>query len=282
MKHPVISVIMSVYNPDMEKLILAADSIIDQTYRSWELIIYDDGSDVSYRKSIKEIRKRDNRIRILRGKSNRGLAYGLNICIKLSKGRYIARMDDDDVSLRGRLQTQKQFLDSHNQFSWVGCCAYVYDDRGVWGTTMRPECPSYHDFLHSSPFIHPGVMFRREALKEGYRSSMVTKRCEDYELFMRLYSKGLRGFNIQECLLKYREDRACLKRAWTYSFFEMLIRIKGFWKMGTLNIRTIPYVFKPLAVKFASYFPAASQRVRIRLNKRYDCKKEIVTDEIFR
>ena len=99
---PKISVIMSTFNPKELELSRSVQSIIDQSYTSWELLIYDDGSDSEGREIIEQMTKFDKRIRYLRGDSNRGIAVGLNECIKVSKGEYIARMDDDDVCLPRR------------------------------------------------------------------------------------------------------------------------------------------------------------------------------------
>lgn len=245
-----ISVIMGVYNPtDKGQFFQAIQSIVDQSFTSWELILRDDGSDEKYRELIDSCALLDERIIIKRNNNNRGLAYTLNRCIEDSKGNYIARMDADDISNPQRFDTQYSFLESNTEYQWVGSNAYYIDDNGIWGNYITEEKPNKKSFLKHSPFIHPSVMFRREILIKngGYSESFLTARCEDYELFMRLYSKGYLGYNIQEYLLKYREDLLSYgRRKFKFYFREAKIRYKWFKKLKILNVGTFPYLIKPL------------------------------------
>ena len=266
---PKISVIMSTFNPKELELRRSVQSIIDQSYSFWELLIYDDGSDSEGREIIEQIAKLDKRIRYLRGDSNRGIAVGLNECIKVSKGEYIARMDDDDVCMPRRFERQLEFLQMHDNYQWVGVLADLFDESGVWGRADRPERPVPKHFFHSSPFIHPSVMFRRDVLLAigGYSVSKATSRCEDYELFMRLYAQGYKGYNLQEVLFQYQEESAVLRRSWKYCYYEALIRLCGFNQLEILSIKTLPYVLKPMAVRTLALFPRLAQKIRVKRNK---------------
>ena len=270
MSQVLVSVIMGTYNPDCEKLKKSVESIITQTYTNWELLLYDDGSEKNTAGNIRKIAETDQRIRYVCGGENRGLAYALNVCIVQAKGEYIARMDDDDEAFPERIEKQVAFLEENPEYSWTGCAAELIDTDGCWGIAMRPECPDKKAFLKYSPYIHPGVIFRRNVLKEanGYRDSMWTARCEDYELFMRLTASGHRGYNMQETLIRYREDSKYLKRRFRYCFSEMLIRIQGFYRLKLFGIQTIPYILKPIMVYVASRFPAAAQKIRRYKNKK--------------
>ncbi len=246
-----ISVIMGVFNPERTRLFRAVDSIRRQTFREWELLLYDDGSDSACARVIREVAAQDERIKYLRAGRNRGLAHALNACLRLASGRYIARMDDDDVARQDRLEKQYAFLNAHPQFQWVGSNAELSDARGVWGYQKMPEIPTARDFLFNSPYIHPSVMFRREVLTEngGYSAARRDRLNEDYELFMRLHRKGNRGCNLQEPLLQYWEDYASLrKRTYRRRILEMKLRYRGFKDLGILNRGTFPYVLKPLLV----------------------------------
>ena len=103
------------------------DSILDQSFNDFEFLIYDDGSDEECRRFIEEIGQLDSRIRILRGEENRGIAYGLNACIRAAKGAYLARMDGDDISLPHRLEVQKAFLDVNPEIDYVGSAAALLE-----------------------------------------------------------------------------------------------------------------------------------------------------------
>ncbi len=245
-----VSIIMGVYNPEHEEWLKASIcSMIDQSLTEWEMILYDDGSDAVYKERIEKAAKMDQRIRLIRGRENRGLAYALNQCLKHAKGRYVARMDDDDISMPERLEKQYQFLEKNQEFGWAGTTAALFDAGGIWGKEELSEIPGAEDFLKHSPYIHPSVMFRSEVLKHagGYLAARRTKRCEDYELFMRLCAEGLRGYNIQEELFLYREDyRSYRKRKMKYRLFEMQIRYQGFQKLHILTPASLPYVLRPL------------------------------------
>ncbi|MBC8544965.1 glycosyltransferase [Bianquea renquensis] len=247
-----ISVIMGVFNPaDKNRFFGAIDSIIRQSFQDWELILYDDGSEEPYRRVIAEAANLDTRIRLFGGTHNRGLAYALNECIRHARGTYIARMDDDDISRADRLERQYRYLETHPQYQWTGSNAELIDSQGVWGYQTMPEIPKARDFLLNSPYIHPSVMIRKECLTQhgGYSTSKEILQCEDYELFMRLYGNGCRGYNIQEALLQYWEDFASYrKRTYRRRIREMKLRRKGFQMLGILDRTTVYYVLKPLLV----------------------------------
>lgn len=246
-----ISVIMGIYNPlNSAQLKEAILSIINQTMTEWELILCDDGSCGDYVPMIQEAIQMDDRIIRIRNKTNKGLGYSLNQCLSIAQGKYIARMDGDDVSEPDRLQKEYDFLETHKEYQWVGSNSVLFDQNGVWGEDRMPENPKAEDFLAYSPYIHPSVMFRASVLRKinGYPISQETRRCEDYELFMRLYREGYRGYNIQEPLLRYREDEYTYKKRTLYSRIqEMKIRYQGFHSLGLLRPEYVGYVMKPLA-----------------------------------
>lgn len=265
-----ISVIMGVYNPEKKQLRKAVESLITQTMQEWELLLYDDGSDADYIELIYEVSGIDKRIIYIRNEKNHGLAYALNQCMKRTKGKYIARMDDDDESRPDRFRRQYEFLESNADYGWVGSNAELFDGETVWGCQRMPEIPEEKDFLKFSPYIHPSVMFRREVLlkSHGYIPAKVTRRCEDYELFMRLHIKGLRGYNIQDNLLRYREDEeAYRRRLFKYRVNEMVLRYRGFRRMGILRPSTVSYVLRPLA---GAVVPVSFLRFVLRRKKTAD------------
>lgn len=256
-----VSVIMGVYNPVSEAgLWQAVDSIRRQTFKEWELILCDDGSDASHSAMIGRLAGMDERIVFLRNEENMGLGYSLNRCLHRAMGKYIARMDDDDISKEERLEKEYTFLERHPQYEWVGSNAELFDAGGTWGTDYVPRFPRAEDFLRYSPYIHPSVMFRRRFLVEcgGYQTTELTRRCEDYELFMRLHGQGARGYNIQESLLAYREDETSYrKRTAKTRGREAAVRLDGFRKLGILRPDTFHYVLRPLV---AGVVPSAILR----------------------
>lgn len=248
---PKISVIMGIYNQwNKEYLEQAIMSVLRQSFWDFEFLIYNDGSDSSICEQLERYRQLDNRIVLLHGKENCGLAYSLNTCIHAAKGKYLARMDDDDISAPERFAVQYAYLESHPEIAYVGCNAKLIDDEGVWGARSMPEFPQKQSFLRYSPFIHPTVMLRKSIFKEqeAYRFSAETWRCEDYELFMRLAKLGYQGANIQQELFYYRENSdSYKKRKLCYRLDEMKLRYRNFREMGLLTPFNLLYVVRPLA-----------------------------------
>ncbi len=249
-----LSVIMGVYSDqstaDLDR---AVNSILTQTFRDFEFIIYDDGSCPESSRFIKELSKRDKRIVIIGSEENNGLAFSLNKCLENANGKFIARMDDDDISMPKRFEKQLSFLKEHPEYDFCGCNAKIFDEKGEWGVTTRPENPTAEDYLKYSPFIHPTVMYRREALFEngGYLARKETLRCEDYEIFMRLFRLGLKGCNMQQILFKYHVDRETYHtRHFKFRVYEAKVRFKNFKEMGLLFPFGWAYCLRPIIGAF--------------------------------
>ena len=259
-KKPLVSIVMSAYNPMPHFFRRAIDSIRNQTLEDWEFIICDDCSGEKCGKFLKSFESTDPRIKVIRNRINSGLAVSLNKCVAHSEGRYIARMDDDDVSLPQRLEKQVAFLERHSEFSWVGCNTGLLNDNERYGERRVPECPEATDYLQYCPYIHPSVMFRRSVFDRngGYRKF---RRGEDYEFFMRLHSLGLRGYNMQEELFLYREaPHTSRRRGYYYQLEEMGIRLRGFKELDLLTPGNMVYVIKPMITGLISY----KQRIKIK------------------
>ncbi len=246
-----ISVIMGIYNQqNREQLSKAITSVLSQTFRNFEFIIYNDGSNEAVTEYLRKYSRTDNRIRFIDNPVNHGLAYSLNSCIDAAKGKYIARMDGDDICVSDRLQIQYDYLQQHPEIAFVGSNAHLLDDHGIWGVRRMPGQPQARDFLRYSPFIHPTVMIRRSVFEEteAYCAQKQTLRCEDYELFMRLWRLGYQGYNLQQELLLYREDRASYqKRRLCYRIDEMKLRYRNFKALHMLLPTGWLYVLRPLA-----------------------------------
>lgn len=248
---PIISVIMGIYNErDRSQVMKAVESILDQTYDKFEFIICDDGSEQGFYDWLKQYCEKDTRIRLLRKTQNGGLAAALNVCLAEAKGDYVARMDADDLSKPDRFERQLDFLTAHPEYALIGCGAELIDREGIWGERLPTETPQKSDFLWNSPFIHPTVIIRKHVLEElgGYATAAYAERTEDYDLFMRMYAAGYQGYNLQECLFQYREDRnAYAKRKYRYRINEARVRYRGYRNLGILAGH-FHNVMKPLLV----------------------------------
>ena len=262
------TVITGVYNEGLDRLQEAADSVLSQSLQDFEWIICDDGSEQAVHSFLEELAGRDQRIRLLTNPVNRGLAFSLNRCVKAATTALLLRQDTDDRSAPGRFERLVPFMEQHPQYALVSSNITLFDEKGAWGKMAYPEYPEKRDFLFCLPFMHGAVGLRREALIRhgGYCTGKRTRRCEDLELFSRLYALGEKGYTIQEELYEYREDAAAgRKRKYRYRVDEACLKWRAFRSLGLLP-RGIPYVVKPLAVGLLP--PALLNRLKDRYYKR--------------
>ena len=247
---------MGVYNQrDQKALKEAVNSILWQTYKDFEFIIWDDGSDPDAAEPVHKLEELDPRIHVVGREENKGLAFSLNGCIRLAKGKYIARMDADDISAPDRFARQVAFLEANPEYGWCGTNTKLFDENGEWGIRQMPKVPAMKDYFRYSPYVHPSVMFRAELFDEnhGYLSTEETLRCEDYELFMNLIQRGQKGYNLQEQLFSYRETRESYqKRTTQFRLNEAKTRYRNYKKMGKLFPVGWIFVLRPV---FACLLP---------------------------
>lgn len=199
---PVVSVVMAVYNGE-KHLNESVSSIINQTFRDFEFIIVDDGSTDSTPILLREFSRKDNRIKIIR-QENAGLPNALNRGILEAKGKYIARMDADDISLPDRFAKQVEFLERNQDVGLCGtACRLIGDSSGVSWTTTDPDEIKCR-LLFWPCITHSTAMMNKDLLVENnllYNPNY--KQAEDYELWARL-SKICKIANLPDILLLYR------------------------------------------------------------------------------
>lgn len=243
-----VSVIMGIRytKDDIAQLQRSVDSILDQSFADFEFLICDDGSTDDAKAYLEGLT--DDRIRLVRKDSCLDLASKLNLCLKYSRGHFIARMDDDDWSRSDRLEKEVAFLVSNQDIAFVGCNAALIQNGQKIGERHLPEQPVVKDFYITQPYIHPTLVFRAEALKAvgGYRESVDCILCEDYDLLLRLYEHGYAGANIQETLLDYTVPLPGMgKRKMIHRWNETVTRYRHFRTLGLLPGAML-YVAKPL------------------------------------
>lgn len=209
-----VSVIMGIYNC-ANTLGEAIDSIVNQTFSDWELIMCDDGSKddtLSVALSYKE--KYPEKIVVLKNERNLGLNATLNKCLAVAKGKFIARMDGDDVCSPERFAKELAVLESEPEIAIVSTDMAYFDESGTWGKMRHPTYPQGIDFLYETPFCHAPCMVRKEAYDavQGYSVDKKLLRVEDYHLWMKMYKAGYRGKNIGEILYSMRDDRDAYNR----------------------------------------------------------------------
>lgn len=202
---PVISVAMPVYNGE-KYLAAAIDSILAQTYTDFELIIIDDGSTDNSLQVLKEYQRHDARIRLI-ARQNKNLVTTLNDIISLARGKWIARMDQDDIALPLRFERQLDSLEKTGADlcgSWVRFFGTA--DKRIIKYPQSDEAIKMA-LLFGSPFAHPTVMMRNELVKNLHYDKAWEK-CEDYDLWERAARADWIMSNVPEVLLLYRQHAA--------------------------------------------------------------------------
>lgn len=206
-KSPLVSVIMPCYNRE-KYVVESIESILNQTYTNFEFIIIDDCSTDKTFEVVKEYAEKDKRILPFRNDKNYCYVYSLNKALKIAKGKYIARMDDDDISLPERLKKQVDFLENNEDIAVLGTFIEIFDNENNRYKSWIIE--SDNEVLKIlmtffNPICHPSVMIRKDFL-EKYNITYSKKHeySEDYIMWKTIIENNGKISNIPEILLKYR------------------------------------------------------------------------------
>ena len=204
-----ISVIMATYNTEIAMLEAAINSILDQTFQDFEFIIIDDGSDNGSDKYLRSIV--DSRVKILVNPSNLGITKSLNIGLRHAHGKYIARMDADDISAPSRLEIEYHYMEKHPDVVVCGSrTADLNDNTIVCGFEGKQRSLNMDEYrvrlLFKNPGpIHPTAMIRHETLKKHnvlYDERLIY--AQDYGMWEKLSHYG-RIHTLKEILLYRRK-----------------------------------------------------------------------------
>lgn len=243
-----ISLIMGVYNGE-KTVRRAVLSILEGDYKDLEFVVVDDGSTDNTYAILKELSNSDGRLKIIRSEKNNGLASALNTALKHCAGEYIARQDADDISYSNRLQMQIDYLSNHSELAFVSASARLMEGSNKsWGIRSFPKEVSKKTLIKYNPFIHPCLLIKKEAIMaiNGYNEDKNRYRCEDYDLYFRLYANGYVGGNVQEVLMDYYERTdSAYKHSFVTRKNEFLARLSGT-KALKGSIIDYLYCLKPL------------------------------------
>ncbi len=218
MKKPALSIVMPVRN-EARHLPAALASLERQSFRDWELIAVDDGSTDATGDILTEAARRDPRVRII-SMGALGLVAALNAGLDACRAPLTARMDADDISHPRRLERQVAFLAEHPEVTVLGCAVRHFPRPEIpagmrayekWQNTLVCHDQIRRDLLVESPLVHPSVVFRKDAVVEagGYREG---RWAEDYDLWLRLASRGARFAKLPQILFFWRDRPERLTR----------------------------------------------------------------------
>jgi glycosyltransferase involved in cell wall biosynthesis len=203
---PAVSVLLPVHN-DRRFVGRAVESILEQTFRDFELLVLDDGSTDGSMEIVRGFS--DPRLRIVSNPRNLGLARTLNTGLALAQGNLIARMDADDISEPARFERQVEFLAAHPEIALVGTWARWIDENDRPFTAIEfPTDPAgiEQGLMEDNCIFHPSVMFRRRPVEELGGYAAASPLSQDYELWLRLSERHPLA-NLPEYLLRYRIHR---------------------------------------------------------------------------
>lgn len=191
MLQPIVSIILPTYNGEKERIWKSIDSVLNQSFKNFELIIINDASTNDIEKTIKEINKRDDRIVYIKNKKNLKLTKTLNKGISIAKWKYIARIDDDDERIdKNKLEKQVDFLEKNTEYWIVWTNAKIINN--LWEEQhhiMRPSTDKEirENMLTWCRFIHSSVLIRKTILDRVWWYNSEWNMSEDYELWMRIW-----------------------------------------------------------------------------------------------
>ena len=208
--NPTISVLLPVYNGE-SFIKQAIDSILNQSFQDFELVIVDDGSRDD---SLDLIRSYVDKRIVLISQENTGLPGALNCAIDKARGKYLARHDQDDVSLPTRFEEQLHLMEARD-LDFCGCNIVTMDDLGsLMKEVVMPTTPDLITITMACtvPFAHGSVMMRKSFLDQHalrYRQGSST---EDYELWCEAYRLGAHFGNVNQVLFQYRDFSSSLSK----------------------------------------------------------------------
>lgn len=265
------SVIMATYKESIECLKQSIESIINQTYNDFEfIIILDNPDNKEHIAFINDYVCKDERIKFYINDKNMGLTNTLNRGLKLAEGKYVCRMDADDISELYRMEHQKKYLEE-NDFDLIGGISQMIDEDGntIYSIKKVPtnfkkikKCIKYNQVIS-----HPTWFGKKEVFDKlnGYRNMPL---CEDYDFTLRAILQGFKISNVNECVLKYRMTKDSISRSNLFEQYLFARYITKQYSEGKVSEveEAKAYVKKNLSDKNAKCYLKGNERFNNALN----------------
>lgn len=253
------TVLMAVYN-DEKFLEQALQSILNQLTENMELLIIDDCSSDRSSEILQALRASDPRVHLIRNSENRGVGFCAALGTKIARGKYILRMDSDDICLPGRFDKQIRFLDQNPDIDIVGGWSIEIDENAQTGVVRKMPC--HHEQIESliwaNPLVQSTVAFRKDKILLAGNYNQANRRGEDYELWFQCIKAGLRFANLPEPLIYYRfSSNSPKKKRLSQAIYQAKIGWRGcqmlnlpWWQYLAVTIPVFRSIFPP----YISYF----------------------------
>lgn len=243
---PKVTVLTAIYNAEFS-VASSAQSILGQTFKDFEWIVIDDGSTDQSAEIIRNLR--DERV-VLKSVRHSGLAKALNQGLALARGKYIARMDADDVALAERLEKQVSYLDQHSLVAAVGTAYEVLTEDGVRKKPHVPLLTSSFQIKKAlpkfNPFFHGSMMIRREALETAGFYNESFRYAQDYDLWFRI-AHHHEITNLPEVLMLRREGKQTVQKEALQNYYAIRARLKAI-RENNSTPWNVAYLFRPFLV----------------------------------
>ena len=229
METALVSIIMPMYNAG-KFLSKSIESVLEQTYQNWELLLIDDGSKDDSIDIALAFTEKDSRIFLLKNEQNMGIAKTRNKGIEASKGQYIAFLDSDDIWDREKLEKQIRFMQENDYVITFTAYELMDENSNRMHKEIRvPQSVDYKTLLKGNVLGCLTVIINREKL--GFDIRMSGERHEDYVLWLSILKKGITAYGIDEVLAMYRKSSTSLSgnkfkaAKWTWNIYRNIEKI---------------------------------------------------------
>ena len=272
-----VSVVMAAYKEKDTYIRKAIESILNQSYRNFEfIIILDNPENKGLEEIIREYEGKDKRIKFLINEKNMGAHDTRNRAIRHSRGKYIAIMDADDISLKDRLMLQVTAMEERSVDAISGFVEVVDENENlIYAMDRLPEKTEdiNRKMKINDCMPHPALMVRKDVYEKLGGYNKVPYGCEDYEFLLRASLKGYKLYNIPKIILKYRMTMSSLSRNHLYQQYLMMryCQIKYFEgkELGDYENFVKQYYTPERAEKYSRAAGYFTEGVRALTQKRY-------------
>lgn len=218
------------------QLLLALQSIVNQTYQKFEIIVVDDCSDIPIQEFLSNYFFANVHLTVYRNNQRMGLAFSLNRAISLSTGLYLARLDDDDYAHPHRLEMQLKILRTNPNIDMVSsnlqsASSISADLTDAYSATpVKPYSVETYRYDSSNTanwkalfsIVHPSVLFRRSFFDKYGMYDASFSRCQDHELWVRATTLGLSFATVNQPLVLYNQKRYGMIVALRIFYYQIL------------------------------------------------------------